>query len=508
MKYPIGIQTFSEIREENLVYMDKTKEAYELINSYKYVFLSRPRRFGKSLFLDTLKNIFEGKKKYFKGLYIEDKYDFSINYPVVKISFAGDMASKESLNQVFNKILDYNQEMLKIDCDKKLDPSTCFDKLIREAFKKYNQRVVILIDEYDKPILDNITDKIMCEYARKKLKAFYEIMKDKDEFIKFVFITGVSKFSKVSLFSGFNNLTDITLNSKFGNICGYSQEDIEEKFREELKNTDLEEVKNWYDGYNFLKDKIYNPYDILLFVDNSCVFKNYWFETATPAFLIELIKQKDYYIPELENIILGEEILNSFDINNLSLEVILYQTGYLTIDEIIRLGAKILYKLKLPNKEVRMSLNDHIFQMFIDNPTKQAISQSEAYFALSSANLEKFKNSLISLFASLPYNNYAKNNINIYEGFYASVVYAFLSSLGLKQIPEDVTNKGRLDLTVFIEDKIYIIEFKTNRQNALLQIKEKKYYEKYLNLNRYIYLIGINFNTEEKNISDFEYKKI
>ncbi len=506
-KIPIGIQTFSQIREDNYVYVDKTKEALELIENYKYVFLSRPRRFGKSLFLDTLRNIFEGKKEYFKDLYIENKYDFSQKYPVIEISFAGNMQTEEGISQVFNGILKSNQKRLGVKCDKELDPSNCLKELIEEAHKKYNQKVVVLVDEYDKPILDNISNKQMREYARDSLKGFYEILKKMDQYIRFVFLTGVSKFSKVSVFSGLNNIYDISLDKKYGNICGYTQNDIETTFKSLLEGVDLEELKSWYNGYNFLKDKVYNPFDILLFISNDFTYDNYWFETGSPSFLMKLIKEQNYYLPNLGNISVGKEILNSFDIENINIEVLLYQTGYLTIKDVKRnIFDDIEYKLTIPNKEVRKSLNTHIVRIFTDD-IKIQNNKNKLGLALYDAKPEDFKTSLISLFANLPYENYAKNNINIYEGFYASVIYAYLSSLGFPISVEESSNQGRLDMSIKINNNRYICEFKVDDTSALAQIKENKYYEKYLDEGSDIYLVGITFSKKGRNVSSFEWEK-
>ncbi len=506
MKLPIGIQTFSEIREADYLYIDKTKEAYKLIDSYKYCFLSRPRRFGKSLFLDTLRNIFEGNKKYFKGLYIEDKWNFNEKYPVIHISFAGDMVTDEGMKKTFTRILKNNQESLGIKCDQDFDSPSCLAYLIRKAFQKFNQKVVVLIDEYDKPILDNINNYEKAKERREELKGFYEILKDSDEYLKFVFITGVSKFSKVSIFSGLNNLEDISLSPKFGNICGYTQCDIETTFQPLLEGVDLEELKKWYNGYNFLKDKVYNPFDILLFIRNDFRFKNYWFETGNPSFLIKLIKQKNYYLPDLENLEVGEKILNSFDIKNIQIETLLFQAGYLTIKEETTRGNKIKYALKIPNKEVKMSLNYVIFSMLTNNDNRSEKSQNKAEIALIEAKLEDFKIALVALFKSLPYENYTKNKISIYEGFYASVIYAYLTSLGYPIRAEESDNKGKLDLTILVNNNRYILEFKVGSSDALEQIKEKKYYQKFLAEGSNIYLVGINFEEKVRNISKFEWE--
>ncbi|PID27441.1 MAG: hypothetical protein CR982_05725 [Candidatus Cloacimonadota bacterium] len=508
MKLPIGIQTFSEIREDNYIYVDKTKEAWELINSYKYVFLSRPRRFGKSLFLDTLKSIFEGKKEYFKGLYIEKRYDFSQKFPVIHISFAGNLSTKEGIDGVFNYILKKNIEALKVNVDDNLDIPNKLSELIQKTYEKYNQKVVVLVDEYDKPILDNITEPVMREYAKKSLKAFYEILKRSDKYLKFVFLTGVSKFSKVSIFSGLNNLEDITLNNNFGNICGYTHSDIETAFKPLLQGVDLEKLKEWYNGYYFLKDKVYNPFDILLFIRGNLTYKNYWFETGNPSFLIDLIKKNNYYLPNLENIVVGEEILNSFEIENINLEALLFQSGYLTVKKrYINPADEILYSLKMPNKEIKQSLNRSVLKMMLLNVANTQVNKNKTLYSLFDAKLEDFKSSLISLFASLPYQNYVKNNINIYEGFYSSVIYSYLASLGFPISVEESTNMGRLDMSLLVNNHRYIFEFKVGNENAISQIKENRYYEKFLSEESDIYLVGINFDEEKKNISSFEWEK-
>src|SRR5574344_655871 len=361
-KLPIGIQTFSEIREDDYVYVDKTDIAYSLIDSYKYVFLSRPRRFGKSLFLDTLRNIFEAKKEHFKGLAIEDKWDWETSYPVIHINFAkGKIESRTELDEAIIRTLRNNQEKLGIECEEKRSVAGCFEELIKKAYKKYNQKVVILVDEYDKPILDNIENTQVAESVRDGLINFYSVIKGSDEFLRFAFLTGVSKFTKTSIFSGLNNLVDISLDKEFGDICGYSQNDVETTFKPYLDGVDMSELKSWYNGYNFLGSDMYNPFDILLFISKKHKYQNYWFETGTPTFLIELIKKNNYFLPALTNLKVDEKLLSSFDINNLDFEVILYQSGYLTIDKVeTSIFGSPEYLLKIPNKEVKRSLSDII----------------------------------------------------------------------------------------------------------------------------------------------------
>ncbi|MDK2922462.1 MAG: hypothetical protein PWR24_2019, partial [Desulfonauticus sp.] len=344
---------------------------------------------------------------------------------------------------------------------------------------------------------------------REFLSGLYSIIKDNDAYIRFAFLTGVSKFSRASIFSGLNMLTDISLNPRFGNICGYTQHDLETIFKPYLEKVDMEKVKRWYNGYNFLKDNVYNPFDILQFIANDYIFDNYWFETGTPSFLIKLIKEKNYFLPNLTNLTVDKKILSSFDIEYMDLEVLLYQSGYLTIDKVIHndLLQSIEYKLRIPNLEVQISLSDYIIRYLYNSDTKIKESLIKSLYY---GKLEDFKKTLVSLFSSIPYTNYTKNDLNLYECFYASVVYTYLSSLGIDLIGEDITNKGRIDLTLFVGDKIYILEFKVDgkKGEALKQIKERDYAQKYLNKSKEIYLVGIEFSSEEKNVVNFEWEML
>ena len=503
-KLPIGIHSFSKIMEDDYLYVDKTKEAYEIICSYQYVFLSRPRRFGKSLFLTTLQAIFEGKKELFQGLYIYGKYDFE-PYPVIRIHWGGDFTSEVNFKSEVQSALRWNVECLGVAFDKELSLSARFDSLIKETYKKYNKRVVILIDEYDKPILDNITDPAMRTYARNTLKGLYEHIKYNDEYVRFAFLTGVSKFSKVSIFSGLNNLVDISLYPQYGNICGYTQADLETSFQPYLEGVDMEKVKHWYDGYNFLKDNVYNPFDILNFCASGHSYRNYWFESGTPSFLINLIKEKRFFPPDLQTIKVGEEILQSFNIDDIDLPVLLYQAGYLTIKEAVTVRDGLYYQLGVPNFEVQKSLNEAILNALTPSVIEKTKMQDDLYAALEQADLETFKNHLIRVFAHIPYHNYSNNYIAQYEGFYASVIYTYLYSLNMPFVAEDCTNQGRIDMSITVEDNVYIIEFKMGTGDGITQIMEKKYYEKYQNQGKNIYLVGINFDSEKRNISGFNY---
>ena len=506
-KLPVGIQTFKEIIKGNYVYIDKTKEVLELIKNYKYVFLSRPRRFGKSLLLDTIKEVFEGNKEIFKGLYICDKYDFE-KYPVIKIAFSGNLNKEELINDITIN-LKRNQERLDVEYNNINDYAINFSELIKNTYQKYKKRVVVLIDEYDKPILDNIDKPEIAKECREILRRLYSQIKTNDEYIRFAFLTGVSRFSKVSIFSGINNLVDISLKSKFNNICGYLEENLLKEFGEYFKDADvnIEEVRKWYNGYNFGgKDKVYNPFDILLFIDNDYEFKNYWFSTGTPSFLIKLLQEREFRLIDFENLEVDEKILDSFDIERIELETILFQTGYLTIKGKRRKGIKTKYLLSFPNLEVKMSFNDYVLDWLVDSVSRKERIQSHLYDVLEIADLNRLEEILKALFKSIPYNNFVRNQIARYEGFYASVLYAYFTGAGFDVIPEDTTNDGRIDLTVILGDKVYLFEFKIYDEEPLKQILEKKYYEKYMDYKE-VYGVGIKFNNEARNINKYIWKK-
>ncbi|WP_127470444.1 ATP-binding protein [Thiomicrorhabdus aquaedulcis] len=506
---PIGKSTFKTLIEENYLYVDKTQHALTLIQSGTYYFLSRPRRFGKSLFLDTLATIFSGEKELFKGLHIYDKYAFP-KHPVINMSFnSGSYSDLAALRQRIYEILKASQEILEVSCDTDLSLAGCFEQLIRKTHQKYQTKVVILIDEYDKPILDNIEKPDIATELRDELKGFYSVIKGADQYIQFVFMTGVSKFSKVSLFSGLNNLEDITLNPRFATICGYTQNDIETTFAAHLEGQDFNKIKTWYNGYKWLGEGVYNPFDILLFISNQFIYENYWFSTGTPTFLLKMLEKNQYFLPDLESITADRSMLDSFDVNHIQFETLMWQTGYLTIERVTEnFDSTPKYWLSLPNQEVRLSLLNIIadYLTAIDRPLKV---KGQIYEALISLDFEALKNQLTSLYASIPYEHFTHSKMHLYEGYYVSVFYAYLKALGLELIAEDATSKGRIDLTLKLPDATIVIEFKADgatAEDALAQIKAKGYANKYLNNGKPVYAVGIGFDKELRNISSLAYQ--
>ncbi|MCI5178820.1 MAG: hypothetical protein D3911_05755 [Candidatus Electrothrix sp. AW3_4] len=383
-KLPIGISTLSQIIEGGYVYIDKTREALELIENYKYVFLSRPRRFGKSLFLDTLAEIFSGNKELFNGLYIRNKYDFE-SRPVIRMSFGGNRSVDELKAEILANLLE-NKERLQVTCRDSDDYALCFRQLIQGSYKKYQQGVVILIDEYDKAILDNLDQLDVALKCREILKRLYSQMKECDRYIRFVFLTGVSKFTKTSIFSGLNNLEDISLVPDFAQICGYSEKDVQQHFPLLMREVDFQKVTEWYNGYNFSGTRVFNPFDILLFIKNNYRFRSYWFETGTPSFLVKLIREKRYYIPNLEHLEADSSLINSFNIEDISLESVLFQSGYLTIDHVENIFNNDIYHLTFPNKEVRLAFNNYLIKSLLGD-TRAFAKQKSLYRIFMDADL-------------------------------------------------------------------------------------------------------------------------
>lgn len=504
-KLPIGIQTLSQIREGNYYYVDKTPLALDLVNQGKHYFLSRPRRFGKSLFLDTLKELFEGNQALFKGLAAEQAWDWSVKYPVLRFSFgSANYNNTQSLNNVLHRQLTYFEKIWKVEKPLQ-DVAGRFADLIVGLHEKTDLPVVVLIDEYDKPILDALLNPEVAKANRDFLRGFYGTIKDYDAHIQFSFLTGVSKFSKVSLFSGLNNLYDLTLDPIYSAICGYTDNDLDELFAPELVGLDRELIREWYNGYHWLGERVYNPFDILqLFKRRQ--FDNYWFETGTPTFLVELLFQRKLPTLYLDPMISSSSVISSFDIDKIATEALLFQTGYLTIKHSQRAGGQTFYTLGYPNKEVYQSLNESLLAVLV-NTSEQSQNTLRLYELLLQNDFTGLKQLFHSFFASIPYQWYSNNSIQQYEGYYASVFYSYFASLGLELRVEDSTNLGRIDMTLLFNQQVYLFEFKVvefaPEGKALQQLKAKGYADKYKALQQPIYLIGVEFSKKSRNVVDF-----
>jgi hypothetical protein len=513
-KLPIGIQTFAKIREDNYYYVDKTAFALRMIEEGTAYFLSRPRRFGKSLFLDTLSELFAGNEPLFRGLYCHDKWDWSIKYPVIRVSFAeGVMASRAELDARIYHILAENERRFGVAKGEGGIPDR-FICLIQAVREKSGQRAVILVDEYDKPILDNLTAPDLARAMRDGLRNLYSVIKGQDAHIKFAFLTGVSKFSKVNIFSGLNNLSDITLDTAYSSICGYTDADVDTLFTPELGDLDREKIRHWYNGYKWGGEAVYNPFDLLLLFQKR-VFRPFWFETGTPTFLVDMLIERKVYLPSLLKMEAPSPLISSFEVGDISTEALMFQSGYLTLIDEEDVNGDIFYVLGFPNREVRSALNAVMLGAWIGSEKREGEHRLALLRALQKNDFERIHQVFFSLYASIPNDWYRKNNIDQFEGYYASVFYASFAAMGLDIIPEDVTNQGRLDMTVKFNGQVYLFEFKVvekktegGENTALRQIKEKRYADKYRDRNQPIYLIGVEFGKEERNVAGFAAERL
>ena len=507
-RLPIGIQTFREIREENCYYVDKTAHAQRLIDEGKHYFLSRPRRFGKSLFLDTLKELFEGNEPLFEGLYIHGHWDWSVRYPVVRLDFGrGNFKEEGYLQANVMEQLAAIERRAKIVSEYTTAPGR-FASIMEILHERAGQRVVVLVDEYDKPILDALEEPEIARANRDFLRGLYSTIKSSDAHIKFTFLTGVSKFSKVSLFSGLNNLKDITLDTRYSAICGYTDADLERVFAPELPGLDREEIRDWYNGYSWRgQERVYNPFDILLLFD-SREFGAYWFETGTPTFLIETLFKRHISSLKLDEMMGSNDLLSTFDVDEIATEALLFQTGYLTITSEENLGGKSLYWLGYPNREVRQSLNESLLDYLVKDPSEQMANSVQLYRLLEANDFAGLETLFHAFYASIPYEWYTNNDIASFEGYYASVFYSYFAGLGLNITVEDSSSHGRVDMTVHFNDNIYLFEFKVvelaSEGAAMAQLQEKGYADKYRGLDQPIHLVAVEFSKDTRNITAFE----
>jgi len=513
-KLPLGLQAFSKIRENNLIYVDKTQAIFDITNSGgTYFFLSRPRRFGKSLLVNTLKELYQGHRTLFEGLWIENHWNWEKKHPVVKIDFSmiGVMRlplEKAILHELKAIYKDYNMQLSDVE-----DVGTLFKNLIVSLHQKFQEKVVVLIDEYDKPILEFLDNLERVEEQKAVLKAFYSVLKGSDAHLQLVFITGVSKFAKVSIFSDLNNLTDLTTNKKFNELVGITQEELEKYFPDylhflakehEMSYEDfLEKVKMWYNGYSWSgKKTLYNPYSLLAFFFHE-EFNNYWFETGTPTFLTRMLKKQ--FIYDLKDRSLDDFSLKTLNVENPELSSLLFQTGYLTITGYDRTLRR--FKLDYPNYEVHEAFTKWLLAEFGHfNPAQTTPIFGKLYDALREHNFEFFKDVFNSLFAKIPQDYFIENR----EKFYHAIVFLAIDMFGFYIDIEKNSGRGRLDAVLKIPEGIFLIEFKLDKspEEALAQIKERGYYLSFKADGRPVYLMGINLNSEKKEIEDIAVEEV
>ena len=504
---PLGIQSFRPMRKDGHYYVDKTGHIEHLVRQGSRYFLSRPRRFGKSLLVDTLAELFQGSEKLFRGLAIHDRWDWSVRRAVVRLDFAGgDFSTTDRLRRtVMNRLADAcERDGVPVKHDEASDRLTT---LIKSLHERTGRRAAVLVDEYDKPILDNLKSPEVARANRDFLSSLYGTFKSCDAHIRFVLLTGVSKFSKVNLFSGLNNLKDITLDPRFATICGYTDEELDRVFAPELEGLDRQEIRRWYNGYRWLGEPVYNPYDVLLLFDER-EFAPHWFETGTPSFLLDTLTRKGVASFELDGRRASSAMLSSFDVGRIGPEALMFQTGYLTIvDSEVRAGKR-FHRLGYPNLEVRQSLHSSLLAHLTDDRAPEPGLGEPLEDILRDGDFAALESELRTVFASIPHQWHTRNDLAHYEGYYASVFYSFLMGSGLPVRVEDSSAAGRLDVAVVVEAGAYLFELKVAERAspgaALEQLRERAYAEKYRRAGRPVHLVGIHFSEETRNIVEFE----
>ncbi len=510
-KLPIGIQSFRNLIQDDFIYVDKTEYCHRLITNGRYYFLSRPRRFGKSLLISTLKEIFEGNRQLFKGLWIEDKIDWEPR-PVILLDFS-EIVSRET-----PLATSLNMEMDRLAAQHGLGPlmgdySQKFRALIEQLGAQ--QKVAILVDEYDKPIIHFIEDLAKAEENRAVMKNLYSVIKGNDAHIAFFMLTGVSKFSQVSIFSDLNNLNDITLDEEYASMVGYTQQEIQDNFpgyldalksKWSMHSLDvMAEMKAWYNGYSWDGESfVYNPFSILNLL-SKLRFQDYWFATGTPTFLMKLIRQGQYSIFDFENKEVSLQAFNTFDVSAIEIKSLLFQTGYLTIKKFDALGQSVT--LDFPNKEVANAFSFHLLSEFAEKNkenTDSLIRKLNGH--LKNGEIDAWMTTLRALFAGIAYpiQPTAEAAMENFEKYYHTMFYLMLKLLGYDIQVEVMTHNGRIDAVINANGHIYIVEFKLgDAASAMAQIKSKGYHQQYLAAGKKIVLVGIGFDVATRNVGDF-----
>ena len=508
---PIGIQSFRTLREQDCYYVDKTHLIWRLVDGGNFYFLSRPRRFGKSLLIDTLQELFEGSEPLFRGLDIHSHWDWSVKHPVVRLSFDGKHDEPGDLEQsIANQLAITESDFGLETAQSPVTGPERLRRLLHRLHQATDQQAVVLVDEYDKPILDVIDQPEMARTNRDYLRGFYGIIKGSARDVRFVFVTGVSMFSRVSLFSGLNNLDNISLDPEYADICGYTDADLDTVFAPELPGLDRDEIRAWYNGYHWLgEERLYNPFDVLLLFRKR-EFMPHWFETGSPTFLFRMMMEREVSPLELEGLTVDAKQLSKFDVEDIGVQALLFQTGYLTIASRERRGPRTLYTLDYPNFEVRQSLNDGLLG-HIAGPDIGVADQGDELGRLLAANdFDGFAECLRSFFAGVPYQWQVSNGPARYEAWYAGMLYACFRTIGLDLRVEESSGRGRADMVLLHGGQVFVLEFKmadgkasgdAAAQEAVAQMRSRGYAEKYMDRGEPVHLVGIAFGREGRNVS-------
>ncbi len=460
-KLPIGYQSFADLRRDGCYYVDKTPLIRRMIDEGRYYFLSRPRRFGKSLLVDTLQELFEGNEPLFQGLDIHPHWDWSVKYPVVRLTLDGKVSTPKELQEaILNQLYE-----IEITFDlKSLPPVTSASERLRSILARLHQatsqQVVILIDEYDKPVLDVLEDNEKAQANRNCLREIYSILKSSQKHIRFLFVTGITMFSKTSFSSGLNNLTNISLSPRYATICGYTDQDLDTVFAPELEGLDRDKIRIWYNGYHWLgTEKLYNPHDILHLFDMR-EFRAHWFKSGVPSYLYRLLEDNQVSPMQLENRVVNASSVSKFELDQFSHEALLFQSGYLTIKEKEVKKDNILYHLDYPNYEVQRSFNLGFAEHLTRRGKEVAATGEDLIQALGENNFSVFMEKIQDLLSEFPHTWYDTANLGDYESWYASLLYLCFRTTQVDLKAEEVTKHGRSDMVLLHENQVFILELK------------------------------------------------
>ena len=509
-RLPIGIQSFRTLREDGCYYVDKTPLIHRLATQGRHYFLSRPRRFGKSLLLDTLGELFAGSEDLFRGLRIHDRWDWDEKHPVIRLSFDGNYSEPGDLGSSIHTQLRIIERNAGLDpAPDAMNPPDRLRDLLDRLHHQTGRQVVVLVDEYDKPILDVLGDPERAKANRDQLRAFYGMVKDCAHLVRFVFVTGISMFSKVSLFSGLNNLENISLDPRYAAICGYTDHDLDTVFAPELPELDREEIRRWYNGYHWRgEEKVYNPFDILLLFD-SREFLPHWYETGTPTFLFETMLERAVSPLELENREAAVDLLSTFDVGKIDVDALMFQTGYLTVTGEERRDNRLYFRLDFPNLEVRLSLNNGLLRHAGGNGREVSNQGRDLCRLLTENDFDAFADKLRAFFAGVPYQWQTKPELARYEAWYAGMLYACFRTIGVDLRVEESTSHGRSDMVLLHGGQVFVMEFKMAGENeeteaaldrAIGQIRARGYADRYRDRDEPIHLVGAVFGGKERNL--------
>ncbi len=520
IRYRLGLNHFADFEREAVYYVDKTPLIRQMIDEGRYCFLFRPRRFGKSLLVDTLQELFEGNEPLFRGLDIHPHWDWSVKHPVVRLTLDGTVSTpgsleKNMLNQLHETVLAFDLESL----PPVTDSPNRLRSILTRLHQATGQQVVVLVDEYDKPVLDVLEDDDKARANRDGLREIYSVLKSAQKHIRFVFVTGITMFSKTSFSSGLNNLDDISLYPPLASICGYTDQDLDTVFAPELEGLDRDTIREWYNGYSCWlgEDKLYNPHDILhLFRKRK--FRTHWFRSGQPGYLYRMLLKREAGTMDLENLEVDEEDIISFELGSFSIEALLFQSGYLTIVRELEGedGHRVIYQLSYPNLEIQRRFNKGFIRHLTGNGKMAEDTGRKLLRHLGENDFSAMQGQIQTFFSDIPYEWHQGGGLARYESWYASLLYTCFKTLEVAVTAEDSSSHGRSDMVMVHDRQVFVFEFRMLKENrsveetlhaAIKQVRTKGYADKYRDRGEPVHLIGMVFDKTDRNLRDIRVEK-